>query len=71
MHLVINGSQREFPSLAQSSTVADLIAALELKSDRVAIEHNGAIVRRDAWPSTPIHAGDKFEVVHFVGGGTD
>lgn len=69
MQIVINGSDREFPSLSTSSTVADLIAALELKNDRVAIEHNGSIVRRNDWPATPIQPGDKFEVVHFVGGG--
>jgi sulfur carrier protein len=70
MQIVINGSEREFPSLSASSTVADLIAALELKTDRVAIEQNGTIVRRNDWPSRSLHAGDKFEVVHFVGGGT-
>ena len=70
MQIVINGSDRDLPSLSSSSTVADLIAALEIKGDRVAIEHNGTIVRRGDWPSTPIHPGDKFEVVHFVGGGS-
>ncbi|HET7102058.1 MAG TPA: sulfur carrier protein ThiS [Terriglobia bacterium] len=47
----------------------DLIGALELKGDRVALEHNGTIVRRDAWAATSINSGDKFEIVHFVGGG--
>jgi sulfur carrier protein len=46
-----------------------LIHALELKGDRVALEHNGEIVRRDAWATTSIQSGDKFEIVHFVGGG--
>lgn len=69
MRFVINGKEREFPSLPATATVMDLIGALELKGDRVALEHNGEIVRRDAWPSTPIHSGDKFEIVHFVGGG--
>jgi thiamine biosynthesis protein ThiS len=69
MQIVINGSERDFPALTPASTVSDLITSLELKGDRVAIEHNGDIVRRDAWSSTPIHQGDKFEVVHFVGGG--
>lgn len=69
MQIVINGSHREFPSLSASSTVADLIAALQLKSDRIAIEQNGTIVRRNDWPFTPVSSGDKFEIVHFVGGG--
>lgn len=69
MQIVINGSEREFPSLTSTSTIADLLAALEIKGDRVAIEQNGAIVRRDAWQSTFVQSGDKFEIVHFVGGG--
>lgn len=69
MQVVINGKERDFPSLPSQATVKDLIGALELKGDRVALEHNGAIVRRDAWAATPIHPGDQFEIVHFVGGG--
>lgn len=70
MQVVINGKEREFAALPANPTVKDLIEALELKGDRVALEHNEAIVRRDAWPTTPIQAGDRFEIVHFVGGGT-
>jgi thiamine biosynthesis protein ThiS len=69
MQLVINGSERDFPSLSSAATVADLLGELDLKGDRIALEHNGTIVRRDAWPETAIHSGDKFEIVHFVGGG--
>ena len=70
MQLVINGKEREFPALSSTSKIADLIAALDLKTDRVALEHNGMIVRRDVWRDTEIHSGDKFEIVHFVGGGS-
>ena len=69
MQVVINGKERDFANLDSAATVADLIAALQLKGDRIALEHNGIIVRRDAWPATAIHSGDKFEIVHFVGGG--
>ena len=71
MQVVINGKERDFASLPSEATVMDLIGALELKGDRVALEHNGAIVRRDAWAATPIQPGDKFEIVHFVGGGVE
>ena len=69
MQVVINGKERDFPVLSGTATVKDLIHALELKGDRVALEHNGEIVRRDAWATTSIQSGDKFEIVHFVGGG--
>jgi thiamine biosynthesis protein ThiS len=71
MQVVINGKERDFASLFPQATVMDLIGALALKGDRVALEHNGAIVRRDAWAATPIQSGDKFEIVHFVGGGVE
>jgi thiamine biosynthesis protein ThiS len=69
MQLVINGQPRDFPALTGEATVQDLLGALGLKQDRVAVEHNGTIVARASWPSTPIAAGDRFEIVHFVGGG--
>jgi sulfur carrier protein len=70
MDLVINGRPRSFPELAAGSSLNDLLATLSLKSDRIAVEHNGAIVARPSWSSTPVADGDKFEIVHFVGGGS-
>jgi sulfur carrier protein len=69
MDVVINGQPRSFPELAAGATLSDLLTALALKPDRIAVEHNGSIVSRPAWPSTPIAQGDRFEIVHFVGGG--
>jgi sulfur carrier protein len=69
MDLLINGQPRTFPELTIGATLQDLLNALALKHDRVAVEHNGSIVSRPAWPSTPVTDGDKFEIVHFVGGG--
>ncbi|MGA8529756.1 MAG: sulfur carrier protein ThiS [Acidobacteriaceae bacterium] len=69
MDLVINGQPRSFPSLSAGASLLDLLTALDLKHDRIAIEHNGSIVRRPAWPDTPVANGDRFEIVHFVGGG--
>jgi sulfur carrier protein len=69
MNLVINGRPRSFDELAPTATLGDLLAALGLKQDRVAVEHNGIIVSRSALARTPVAEGDKFEIVHFVGGG--
>lgn len=66
MTLTINGESRHFENL---STLADLIDALGLKGDRVAVELNRNIVSRQDWPSTPLDDGAKLEIVHFVGGG--
>jgi sulfur carrier protein len=69
MLFVLNGQSREFPQLAPGANLQDLIAELDLKGDRVAIEHNGNIVPRTEWANAGLAEGDRLEIVHFVGGG--
>ncbi len=66
MTLHVNGEAREY---ADGTTVAALVEQLGMKADRVAVELNREIVPRNRWPATPLHDGDRLEVVHFVGGG--
>jgi sulfur carrier protein len=68
--LILNGHDRAFDNLTPPVSLAQLIAELQLKGDRIAVEHNGAIVERGRWPATTLAAGDRLEVVHFVGGGS-
>jgi sulfur carrier protein len=67
MNLTINGEQQS--SSAQS--LGALVEELGMKPDRVAIELNREIVSRDRWAQTPLRDGDRLEIVHFVGGGSD
>jgi thiamine biosynthesis protein ThiS len=69
MEIVLNGEPRTVDLDPQTATLDALIAALEMKQDRVAVERNGEIVRRTEWAATAIQSGDRFEIVHFVGGG--
>jgi len=69
MKVTINGEEREFPGLAAPVSLGELLQALELKSDRVAVEQNGSIVARGEWASAVVGSGDRLEIVHFVGGG--
>ena len=66
LSVVLNGNMHE---LASATTLAELVAELGLKPDRVAVERNGEIVARETWLEVTLQAGDKLEVVHFVGGG--
>jgi thiamine biosynthesis protein ThiS len=68
MILTINGEDREFTGL---QNLAELLAQLGMKPDRVAVELNRELIPRDRWADTRISAGDKLEIVHFVGGGCD
>jgi len=66
MTVYLNGEAQEVP---EGLTLAGLLEWLKLPADRVAVERNLAIVPRDHWAETRMEAGDRLEVVHFVGGG--
>jgi sulfur carrier protein len=64
--ITVNGERCETPP---GATVADLLRDLNLPAARVAVERNLEILPRPQWPSTAIQPGDRYEIVHFVGGG--
>jgi thiamine biosynthesis protein ThiS len=64
--VTVNGERRFF---ASEATLLDVIRSLNLEPDRVAVELNRAIVKRDAWPGTQFEANAEIEIVQFVGGG--
>ena len=66
MQIILNGEPRDVPS---ETNLQDLLRLLELKEDRVAVELNRGIVRRDRWPETLLRDQDHLEIVQFVGGG--
>jgi len=66
MRIQVNGAERE---LAADSSLRDLLNSLSLPHDRVAIEVNGAVIRRAEWALAILNEGDRVEIVHFVGGG--
>jgi len=66
MHLSVNGEPKSCPD---GVSLAEFIAELGMKGDRVAVELNRQIVSRAEWVNTKLHDGDRLEIVHFVGGG--
>jgi len=64
--LEINGEAKLVPACA---TVRELLENLGIKSERIAVEVNRRIIRRQDWNQAPIHDQDKVEIVQFVGGG--
>jgi sulfur carrier protein len=65
-HVTVNGESRSFPL---SASLLDVVRALQLEPERVAVELNRAIVKRDLWASTNLDEGAEIEIVQFVGGG--
>lgn len=67
--ITLNGTERTLTAAGEDLTVADLVQELGFRPDRVALEQNGEIVPRSTWAATRVSAGDRIELVHFVGGG--
>jgi thiamine biosynthesis protein ThiS len=67
IEIVLNGEDRRVPP---DLTIDGLLAWLEIDPSRVAVEFNGAIVRKPAWTNTGVGEGTQIEVVWFVGGGS-
>ncbi|HET9622876.1 MAG TPA: sulfur carrier protein ThiS [Kofleriaceae bacterium] len=66
IEVVINGQPR---TVNQGTTIASLIGDLGLSGKPVAVERNREVVPRAQHASTELAAGDRLEVVTFVGGG--
>ena len=62
----VNGESR---TTTPGATVIDLLRELGLDSGRVAVERNLEILPRPQWAETQVQPGDRYEIVHFVGGG--
>ena len=70
LRLIVNGEERLLEDPLPGCHLADFVATLQFRPDRVAVERNGEIVPRSTWHETVLQDGDKLEVVHFVGGGS-
>lgn len=66
LQIIVNGNIRQ---ITEGATVEDLLRVLALPPGRVAIERNLEILPRPQWPATRIASNDRYEIVHFVGGG--
>jgi len=64
--IVVNGEEH---SVRNGDNVTDLLLALGLENRRLAIERNLKILPWPEWAATKIAAGDRYEIVQFVGGG--
>jgi len=64
--VTING-EKHF--LEPGSTLHDVLKRLSLEPERVAIELNRGIVKRELWQTTQVAADSEIEIVQFVGGG--
>jgi sulfur carrier protein len=64
--VVLNGEEHQIESEVTLDRLLDLFS---LPKQRVAVELNRAVVRRNDWQTTSVKDADRIEVIHFVGGG--
>ena len=64
--IVVNGELR---SVETGLRVTDLLGSLGLEPGMVVVERNREILAREILGETAVEDGDRFELVHFVGGG--
>ncbi|MBF0270403.1 MAG: sulfur carrier protein ThiS [Alphaproteobacteria bacterium] len=68
MQVTVNGEARD---LAAPVSVSAFLAQLGLDGRKVAVERNLEIVPKSAYDATQLGDGDRLEIVHFIGGGSD
>jgi thiazole synthase len=66
LHVTVNGEARSFEN---AFSVRGLLMALGQDPAKVAVERNLEIVPRSQYDAVMVGEGDKFEIVHFIGGG--
>ncbi|MBH89244.1 MAG: thiamine biosynthesis protein ThiS [Magnetovibrio sp.] len=66
MKITINGEVMHFDAVLN---VEQLLVEIGFDQNKVAVERNLEIVPKSSYTSTIIKEGDKYEIVHFIGGG--
>jgi sulfur carrier protein len=64
--IVLNGAQYKVPF---AHTLFDLVAALALADQALALAVNRSVVRRQDWAKQVLVAGDQVDIVRAIGGG--
>lgn len=66
MDVTINGKTKSFEA---SCSITAMLETLDLHPQRVAVELNREIIKRDRYDEVTVSDGDEVEILQFVGGG--
>jgi sulfur carrier protein len=66
MRVTVNGEATDLPA---GTTVAGLIALLELEPRGIAVAVDGEVVTRRTWGERPLAAGERIEILSIAQGG--
>ena len=66
LEIDLNGEPFRLPA---GQTLGDLVGALGVAAQAVALAVNRQVVPRQQWPDRPLAAGDRVDIVRAIGGG--
>lgn len=66
MNIVLNGEPR---AVVPGQTLGELVAALELEGQALALAVNRTVVPRQRWNEVALNAQDRVDIVRAIGGG--
>jgi sulfur carrier protein len=66
MQIKLNGAPLTVP---EDSNLEELIDQRQLPAQRIVVELNGRVVKREVWAQTKLQTEDALEILSFVGGG--
>ena len=66
INIVLNGAPHQVPP---EHTLFDLVDALALSNQALALAVNRSVVRRQDWPQRVLASGDQVDIVRAIGGG--
>lgn len=64
--ITVNGQEQSCP---QGFTISDYLACKNVAQNEVVAEHNGSIIKPEAFGEAALKDGDSIEFIRFVGGG--
>ena len=66
MKCIINGDEFNFE---QDLPVTEVLTSLELDQERIIVEFNGSLIKKENFNETIVRESDQLELLEFVGGG--
>ncbi len=68
MKITVNGTDKEVPV---DTNVTELLLYLKILPERISVEINLDVIRREAYDHSHLKDGDLIEIISFFGGGAD
>lgn len=66
MKIKVNGKSE---NITQALSIEDFLAVKDINPERVVVEYNRSIIKRDQLHTVTLSEGDSLEILQFVGGG--